>query len=59
MILFFTFGTGWTSEGVVRAMVDMEYIASDELGNIVRLGIVLEVHFTYEVRSVQHTTILL
>jgi hypothetical protein len=32
----------------------MEYIASDELGNLVRLGIVREVHFTYAVRSVQN-----
>ena len=55
----FTFGTGWSSEGVVRAVVDMEHIASDELGNLVRLGIVLEVHFAYEVQLVQHITILL
>ena len=27
----------------------MDYVASDELGNLVRLGIVLEVHFTYAV----------
>ena len=44
----------WSSEGVVRAVVDMEYVASDELGNLVRLGIVLEVYFTYAVRLVQH-----
>ena len=50
----------WSSEGVVRAVVDMEYVASDELGNLVRLGIVLEVYFTYAVRLVQHIiTILL
>ena len=30
----------------------MDYVASDELGNLVRLGIVLEVHFTYAVQSV-------
>ena len=46
----------WSSEGVVRAVVDMEYVASDELGNLVRLGIVLEVHFTYAVRLVQHVS---
>jgi hypothetical protein len=39
-------------------MVDMDYVASDELGNLIRLGIVPEVHFTYAVQSVQHITIL-
>ena len=43
----------------MRAVVDMEYVASEELGDLFRLGIVLEVHFTYAVRSVQHITILL
>ena len=42
-------------------LVDMEYIASDELGNLVRLGIVREVNFTYAgpVSSNQHITVLL
>jgi hypothetical protein len=44
---------------VVRAVVDIDYVASDELGNLVRRGFVLEVQFTYVVRSVQHITILL
>jgi hypothetical protein len=43
----------------VRALVDMEYVSSDELSNLIRLGIVLEVHFTYRVQLVQHITILL
>ena len=29
------------------ALVDMEYVASDELGDLVGLGIVREVNFTY------------
>ena len=39
----------------------MDYVASDELGNFVRLGFVLDVQFPYIlVRSVQHSiTILL
>ena len=40
------------------AAVDMDYIASDELGNF-RLRFILGVQFTYVVRSVQHITILL
>jgi hypothetical protein len=40
-------------------VVDMDDVASDELGNFVRLGIILEVHFAYAVQSVQHITILL
>ena len=47
MILFyFTFGFVRRNEGVVRAVVNMDYVASDELGNHVRLGFVLDVHFT-------------
>ena len=42
----------------MRFVVDMEYVASEELDNLVRLGIVLEVHFTYAVRLFQHITIL-
>ena len=39
----------------------MDYVAGEELGNLVRLGIVFEVHFAYavRVRSVQHTYHLL
>ena len=55
----FTFGFARSSQGVVRAMFDMDHIASDELGNLVRFGIVLEVHFTYAVLLVQQITILL
>ena len=45
-----TFGFVRRSEGVVRLVVNMEYVASEELGNLVRLGIVLEVHFTYAIQ---------
>ena len=48
--LIFTFGFVRSSEGVVRAFVDMDYVASDELGNLVRLGIVLKMYFTYAVQ---------
>ena len=45
----------------MRAFVDMEYVASDELGDLVGLGIVREVNFTYvdPVSSNQHIAILL
>ena len=33
-----TFGVGRGSEGVQRALFDVEYIASDELGDLARLG---------------------
>ena len=46
----FMFGLIRSSEGVVRAFVNMDYVASDELGNLVRLGIVLEMYFTYAVQ---------
>ena len=41
-------------------VVDMDYVASDELADLVRLGIVPEVHFTYAVQLlvVQHITLL-
>ena len=54
----FTFGFVRGSEGVVRRVVNMEYIASDEFGNLVRLRIVREVHFTYAVQLVHHITII-
>ena len=50
--IVFTFGFVRSSEGVVRVVVNMDYVASNELGNLVRLGIVLEAHFTYAVQSV-------
>jgi hypothetical protein len=53
----FTFGIVRRREGVARAVVDMDYVASNELGNLVRLGFVLDVYFTYVIRSVQHITI--
>ena len=55
----YTFRFVRRNEGVVRAVVDMDYVTGDKLGNLVRLGFVLEVQFTYVVRSVQHITILL
>ena len=42
----------------MRFVVDMEYVASDKLGNLIRLGIVPEVHFTYAVQLVHHINIL-
>ena len=42
-----TFGFVWSSKGVVCALIDMEYVASDELGDLIGLGIVREVNFTY------------
>ena len=58
-MLFFTFGFVRRTVYEVRAVVDMKYVASDELGNFVRLRFVLDVQVTYVVRSVQHITILL
>ena len=37
----------------------MDYVASEELGNLVRLGIVRDVHFTYAVQLLQHITIMI
>ena len=37
----------------------MDYVASNKLGNLVGLGIILEVHFTYAVRLAKHVSILL
>ena len=37
----------------------MDYVASDELGNLFRLGFVLDMHFTYAVQLVQDIIILL
>jgi hypothetical protein len=37
-------------------VVDTDYVASDELGNLVRLRFDLEVRFTYVVRLVRHIT---
>ena len=54
----FTFGFVRSSERVVRAVIDMDYVASDKLGNLIRLGIVLYVQFTYADRLVQHGSIL-
>ena len=54
----FTFGVSWSREDVVRAVVDMEYVTSNELGRFT-VGFVLDVKFTYVVGSVQHIAILL
>ena len=37
----------------------MDYVASEELGNLARFGFIREMDFTYVVRSVQYITILL
>ena len=50
----FTFGVSWSREDVVRAVVDMEYVTSNELGRFT-MGFVLDVYFTYVVGSVQRT----
>ena len=54
-----TFGFVRSSERIVRALIDMDYVASNKLGNLVGLGIILEVHFTYAVRLAKHVSILL
>ena len=46
--ILFTFGFGRRREDAVGVLVDMDYVASDELGNLVRLGFVLYVQFAYE-----------
>ena len=35
----------------------MDYVASDNLGNLIGLGIVLYVRFTYAVRLIEHVII--
>jgi hypothetical protein len=50
-----TFGIGRGSEGVKRAYFNVDYIASHELGDLARLGWVLDVEFTYVLRWVQYT----
>ena len=40
----------------MRALVDVDYITSSELGNLVRLGFVFYVQFAYDVQSVYHTS---
>ena len=57
----FTFGFVWSSDCETRALIEMDYVTSDNLGNLVGLEIVLEVHFTYAIRLliIEHVTILL
>ena len=55
--MIYTFSPVRRCEVGVRALFNMDHVASDELGNLVRLGFVPEVYFTYAVRSVQHITI--
>ena len=52
----FTFGFVRGKESVARVLIDMDYVASEKLGNLVGLGFVPNVHFTYVVRSVQRTS---
>ena len=56
-----TFAFVRSSERDVRALIEMDYVTSDNLGNLVGLEIVLEVHFTYAIRFliIGHVTILL
>ena len=49
----FTFGFVRGKEGVARVVFDMDYVASKKLGNLVRLGFVPDMYFTYIVRSAQ------
>ena len=55
----FTFGFVRRTENVLRAVLNMDNVASEELGNLARFGFVREMNFTYVVRSVQHITKLL
>ena len=47
---YFTFGFVRGGKGDARVVVNMDYVASDELGNLVRHGFVIDVQFTYVVR---------
>ena len=49
----FTFDFVRGKEGVARVVFDMDYVASKKLGNLVRLGFVPDMYFTYIVRSAQ------
>jgi len=42
------FGVARGSPGVGRALFNVDYIASDELGDLARLGIVLQMDFTLD-----------
>ena len=46
IFLIFTFAFGWSTEDDSRLVVQMDNVTSDDLGNLSRLGFVLEVHFT-------------
>ena len=46
MILFLLLALFGEKDGVVRAVDDMDYVASDKLGNLVRVGFVLNVQST-------------
>ena len=52
-MIFFTFGFVRSSHNDLRAVIDMDYVTSDELGDFAGLGFVLDVQFTYviQVRS--------
>jgi hypothetical protein len=49
----FTFGFVRRRQGDVRVLLDVDYVAGHELGNLARLGIVRKVRFTYAIRSVE------
>ena len=49
-MFFFTFDFVRSSEVDLRALLDMEYVTGEELGDFVRLGFVLGMHFTYVVQ---------
>ena len=53
IIFKFTFGFVRGKEGVARVLVKMNYVASEKLDNLVGLGFVPDVQFTYVVRLVQ------
>ena len=57
-VFFITFGFVRSSEVDLRAVVDMEYVTSDELGDFVRLRFVLGVYFTYVVQVRSNVNIL-
>ena len=53
LIFLLTFGFAWSSSDIWRAFLDVDYITSLELGNLVWVGIIHHVHLTYVLWSVQ------
>jgi hypothetical protein len=47
LIFLLTFGFAWCSSDVGRTFLVVDYIASDDLGNLTRVSIIHHVDFTY------------